>query len=638
MMKLNLKNIVSYSLILLGLISCDEYLDIVPDKTQEISLMFQRKDAAYTALATCYSYLPQNDGIYATFVMASDEITTPLAKDTPGIELMKGKQTASEPIMGFWNGYGAQGRGQGSLWDGIRSCNTLIDNIDQVIDMTQEEKNTWTAEAQVLKAYYHYLLVNYYGPIPIVDENMPISVSDEELRVKRETVDDSFSYILTTIDQAIPFLPERILTNNDLGRMDQVIAHAMKSKVALLSASPLYNGNSAFYSDFTNQEGTPYFNQTFEVSKWELAADIAREALENALNQGAELYTFSSNPPSYDNQNFQYSFYRTLYDIKYAIVEKWNAELLWGNSSPVSDWWQIQAGSLMKDPVSSSVEAAWQWVAPTLRMVETYYTRNGLPIEEDLTFNYDNRYNTTTVPTDRGFYALPRQRTAFLHLDREPRFYASIGFDLSQYRGWGKLWNLRMKKGQTHGRIANSSDYLITGFSLKKLVHPDSEGDGYNKLINYPWPNIRLAELYLNYAEAMNEAYGPSQEIYDALNVIRSRAGIANVEVVWSDATKARTPNKHTTKDGLREIIRQERMIELAFEGHRYNDIRRWKLADTYFNTNVKGWSVDESTEDGYYQIKEVGTRVFSTPRDYFHPIKISELNTNPNLIQNPGW
>jgi hypothetical protein len=91
-------------------------------------------------------------------------------------------------------------------------------------------------------------------------------------------------------------------------------------------------------------------------------------------------------------------------------------------------------------------------------------------------------------------------------------------------------------------------------------------------------------------------------------------------------------------KKGLEEIIQQERMIELAFEGHRYHDLRRWKIADKHLNTPVKGWRVNESDEANYYQIQEVGQRIFESPRDYFHPIKILELTINNNLVQNPGW
>ena len=115
---------------LIVLTSCENYLDIVPDKTQELSLLFNRKETAYNALANCYSYLPQNDGIWSTFVLASDELTTPLAKETDAIKLMKGQQSVSNPKLSYWSGYGATGRGQGSLWEAIRSCNVLFENID----------------------------------------------------------------------------------------------------------------------------------------------------------------------------------------------------------------------------------------------------------------------------------------------------------------------------------------------------------------------------------------------------------------------------------------------------------------------------------------------------------------------------
>ena len=157
-------------------------------------------------------------------------------------------------------------------------------------------------------------------------------------------------------------------------------------------------------------------------------------------------------------------------------------------------------------------------------------------------------------------------RTAILNLDREPRFYSSLAFDRGYNRTWGSFWNLRMRKGEIHGRIANSNDYLITGYALKKLVHPDSEGDGYSKIVTYSWPMIRFAEVYLNYAEALNEINGPSQEAYNALNFIRDRAGIKSIEEAWGDSSIALTLDKHTTQDGLREIIHQERLIELSLE------------------------------------------------------------------------
>ena len=619
-----------------GLFGCDNYLDIVPDQTQQVDLLFERKEVAYTALATCYAYLPKNDGVYTSFMTMSDEITTPIAKETDGVRIMKGQQSASNPKFGLWSGWSDQG----SLWEGIRHCNILIENIHNVVDMTEEEMNSWAAEAKFLKAYYHFLLFTYYGPIPIVDENLPISSSDNEVRVKRRTVDESVAYIVQTIDDAVLDLPVRELSSNDLGRIDQVIAKSIKSRVLLYAASPLFNGNSEMYSGFVNEDGEHYFNQTYDQTKWDLAKEASLDAINAALENGVGLYEFSSTPPNYEDEYEESEFLRTLYDLKYTIVDKWNSELIWGNSNPVrdNDWWQMQAACMMKNPSASSVEAAWQWIAPTLRIAELFYTENGLPIDQDLTYDFQNRFNTATVSASQNYQAQYGTTTAKLNLNREPRFYSSLGFDRGYNRTWGNLWQLRMKKGESHGRIANSDDYLITGYALKKLVHPDSEGDGYNKIVTYAWPMIRLSELYLNYAEAINESTGPNQDAYDALNAVRERAGISLVEDAWSNASISATLNKHTTQDGFREIIRQERLIELSFEGNRYNDIRRWKQAEQYFNSPVFGWSVDETSVSGYYNITQVGIRSFNSPRDYFHPISINEITINPNLTQNLGW
>ena len=621
-------------------ISCEDYLDIVPDGTQELSLLFNRKETAYNALANCYSYLPQNDGTYASYVLLSDELAVPVPKEPNAIKLMKGQQSVSSPLMGYWSGFSATGRGQGSLWEGIRSCNTLIENIYLVVDMTQEEKNQWKAEAKFLKAYFHFLLISNYGPIPIVDINLPISASDEAVRLDRKTVDECFRYVVETIDAAITDLPERIIGNNDIGRIDQVIAKSIKAKALLYSASPLFNGNTSLYGSFVNANGEHFFNQNNDDSKWVLAAAAAKEALDAAIAQGATMYYYTETAPLFDTNNFQFKLVRDQYNNRFAITDPWNSELIWGNSSPVTNgqYWQIQSPAMMKDPTSSSVEASWQWLSPSLRMVETYYTKNGLPINEDLSFEYEDRYNITTIGFNQRFYAQFANRTAKLNLDREPRFYASLGFDRGINRTWGSIWNLKMREGEAHGRVANTGDYLVTGYALKKLVHQDSEGDAYNKTITYPWPMMRLSELYLNYAEALNEFSGPSIEVYDALNKIRERAGIPIVQDAWSDVAYAATPNKHTSKEGLREIIQQERMIELAFEGHRYYDIRRWKLAEEYFTTPIKGWSVNEETEANYYQVTDVSQRAFNAPRDYLQPISFIELSRNPNLIQNPGW
>ncbi|MDP4238385.1 MAG: RagB/SusD family nutrient uptake outer membrane protein [Bacteroidota bacterium] len=639
-----MKNLLLYFFLfsLLLLSGCSNYLDIVPDKTQDISLLFQRRQAAYNALATCYHYLPQEDGVYSTYAFASDELTTPVAKETPGVELMRGKQTAANPLMGLWDDTYPSGRTQESLFKAIRCCNTFIENIHLVMDMTDTEKESWKSEAMFLKAYYHFLLFRQYGPIPIVDVNLPITASVNDVRVKRQPVDEVIKYIVSTIDKSIANLPLRITSSNDLGRIDQVIAYSIKSRVLLYAASPLFNGNAEYYDTFVDKDGNKFFNTTYDKEKWKSALDAAETAINLATANGLKMYEYSGAVPTFDSLDYQQPEVKALYNYRYMFVDKWNSELIWGNSSPVNngDWWSLQAASMMINPAASAQAAAWQWVSPTIQVVEAYYTKNGLPIDEDLTFKYANRYSLARVSDADKYHATTGSTIMIpnLHLGREPRFYASIGFDKGIYRTWGKKWNLEMKKGEIYGRRGNTNDYVITGYVLKKVCHPNSEGDAYSKLIVYPWPLIRLAELYLNYAEAYNEYYGPDQKVYDALNKIRVRSGVPTVEQAWENPLFAKTLNKHKTKDGLRQIIQQERQIELAFEGHRNFDVRRWKEADKYFNRPVTGWSVDGSTTNTFYVVKTVGQRSFITPRDYLHPIKYSEMVVNSNLVQNPGW
>ena len=621
--------------------SCSDYLDVVPDKTQEISLMFERRETAIKALASCYHFLPELDGVYSNYSFASDEMTTPVAKSTPGVNIMRGKQNVAESILGYWTDYD----GQGSLYKGIRYCNTFIENIDEVNDMTALEKTQWKAEAIFLKAYYHFLLMSQYGPIPIADVNLPIDAGVNEVRVKRSPVDEVVDYIVRTIDLAMVDLKDRITSTNDMGRIDQLIAKSIKSRVLLYAASPLFNGNALYYQDFKDKDGVQLVNTVYDAEKWKKAADAAKEAIVFAEKCGMKLYTYNGVIPSWDVEHYKEPQIKALYDYRYMMVDGWNSELIWGNSNPVSggDWWKIQAAANIINQNVSSTEAAWQWAVPTFDQVEAYYTKNGLPIDQDITFKYDTRYECKGIVRDLDtLYAVRNQAIPYLHLGREPRFYASIAFDRGFYRTWGEKWSLLMRKGELHGRKGSSNDYTITGYLVKKLCHPSSEGSSYDKLIDYPWPIIRLAELYLNYAEAMNEYYGPSSDIYDALNVIRDRAYIPHVEDVWADESLTLNPGKHLTKDGLREIIQQERRIELAFEGNRNYDVRRWMQADKYFNGTVMGWMVDETDRNKFYNNNKgpvsVQQRSFITPRDYLHPIKYSEITVNSNLIQNPGW
>ena len=136
------------------------------------------------------------------------------------------------------------------------------------------------------------------------------------------------------------------------------------------------------------------------------------------------------------------------------------------------------------------------------------------------------------------------------------------------------------------------------------------------------------------YAEAINESQGPNAEVFKYLDLIRKRAGLNGVQASWLNSTN---PTKPNSKEGLRDIIRQERLIELAFESARFYDLRRWKLAKDYLNKPMQGWNIAGKTSAEYFQVTNKRTRQFTT-RDYLWPIKLSDLFTNSNLVQNPGW
>ena len=176
------------------------------------------------------------------------------------------------------------------------------------------------------------------------------------------------------------------------------------------------------------------------------------------------------------------------------------------------------------------------------------------------------------------------------------------------------------------------------GIAIKKLVHPETQNLAWQRIMHYPFPLIRLADLYLMYAEALNEYIGPSDEAYRYLNMVRERSGIPNIEKVWSNNEIVYEPGKHLTKEGLREIIHQERTVELSFEGHQYDDVRRWKECDKQFTKPVQGWNSFQESAENFYNLVTLQTRTWITPRDYFTPLSISVLNANPNLVQNPGW
>ncbi|WP_205764412.1 RagB/SusD family nutrient uptake outer membrane protein [Arenibacter sp. 6A1] len=608
--------------------SCEEdYLDIVPDNLATIELAFANRYNTENFLYNCYGYLPSPGDVNDNPALkGGDETWFPEAiKGYNGPTMAQGFQNINNPRFDKWNG---------GLYEGIRKCNIFLDNVDEVPGLDQYLKDKWKAEVKFLKAYYHFYLVKMYGPIIIVDDAVEVSASTEAVRSERNTLEESFEYIVGLMDEAIEFLPETLqYEDEELGRVTKPVAAAIKARVLMTYASPLFNGNTV-YSGLTNSEGAPLFPLEYDASKWERAALAAKEAIEISEASGVALYTKDDYQDPFDQND------TTILKaaLRGRVTERWNKEIIWGHTSNINGL-QSEAMPRLYGYTTNPVASRH---APTLRVAEMYYSENGVPIDEDVTYNYANRYKTKSATSKDRFHVEPGQKTAILNFNRETRFYADLSFDRGTWFGNGREldtdpWYVHGRKGE-FASVFEISQYSVTGYWPKKLVNLKTtvkNGTSFSPN-RYAFPIIRLADLYLYYAEALNEVKAaPDAEVYQYIDAIRERAGLNGVVESWRDFSLE--PNKPTTKEGMRDIIQRERMIELAFEGPRFWDLRRWKLAEVYMNKPIKGWSVLGQSVEDYYNVRILYTPSFTT-KDYLWPIRESELINNPSLEQNIGW
>ena len=369
-------------------------------------------------------------------------------------------------------------------------------------------------------------------------------------------------------------------------------------------------------ASFRDVDGTPLISQTYDPEKWNEAAKAARLCLDEAAASGyVRLYERDSDPVT----NYQNIF-----------NQNWNEEILWAKNIGTYDHWENCC-----NPISFG---CFSIINPTQEMVDAYemadgstpitgYTDNGLTpiinpesgyVEEGFTdTEYENRW---------------QKGVSNMYVNREPRFYASINFAgaiwlTSRASNWTEPHTLEFWYTGVDGKNNAGSDYCKTGYLMKKLIYPT-----VIPFQSYPvqqWVYIRLGEIYLNYAEALNEYGGPTSEVYNAVNEIRNRAGLPDLPTGLSP-------------EQMRERIKHERRIELAFEVHRFFDVRRWKDAEHTENQPVHSMNIMEGThmqDPAYYKRVQIEERVFEAPKHYFFPVDQVEIDKRPQyLVQSPGW
>lgn len=622
------------------LLSSCNYLDIVPDERNTPENMYQNPEAARKYLYACYSKIPKARTPEHIDKYSAGEVCFGMEKNAFQI-FPRGYY--SPVSLGITESY------YNNIWQGIRCCYEFLQVIDLVPDMVEEDLIHYKAEATFLIGYYHFLLFRAYGPTPIIREVLDPK-ADVSTYPERASVDEVVEFIDKKIEEALPGLATSF-SGQEYGRFTRYAAIALQARLHLYAASPLLNGNPQFFADLKSKiDGRYLVPQTESIDKWEKAEELTRKAITELEDAGFRLYNSSdagaitAAKPALPNAP-----QRT---VRYAVMdnkEGTNPELIMVDTRAEAQY-EIQNQSCPRQN-DKGYKNAYNSCAPTLQIVEMFYTKNGLPIEEDTEFDYDNCYDVVTMPNnyDNNSYGNPNGKTLQLHLNREPRFYAWIGFhngyfEIAKYNGANtggnknekKAIQLKMLSGQAQGMQAgNDANYSSTGYLNKKFFHPAFQS-GLNADTKYPYPIIRMAELYLNYAEILIKLGGENnlKIAKDYIDKVRLRAGIPTIDEAWK---KAKNPSKANTQDGLMEIVRRERQIEFYLENQRFWDLRRWKQAEV-LGEKVKGLNIYGTTEEEFFRVEELKVIRSFKQAQYLMPIPQTEINKCPQWVQNPGY
>lgn len=662
---------------LFTLASCSDYLDVdqyFKDRMTEEKL-FEDKKYTEEWLAGVYSHLIRwNEDI------CSKGYTPHNFSD----DMYWGDRGESFPYRTFKYGLYTENDKQESWQDcyvAIRDASTMIHNVDRNKQLTPEEITDYKGQARFLRAFYYWLLLRKYGPVPIIpnDGEIDYSQSYEDLALPRNSYDECANYIAEEMRIAAGEMTlER--TSTDMARASRGAALAMRARVLLYAASPLANGNKEM-SDLTDDQGRCLISQEYDESKWARAAAAALDVIKMNKysiyvaerrydDNGGEAYPKTIMPPVTE-ENREYSenpwpngwqnidpfeSYRSLFNGD--LTASANPELIFTrgvnirkSSEDIEVMVQHQMPFQMKGYNCHGV---------TLKQCDAYYTNTGedIPGKDDYLGRGDGskrREGFVTKETEEQYKPL-KEGVSLQYAEREPRFYASIAYNgctwemTSSQEAKDRFYRSWYYHDSPDGKVAQTGElYLRTGIGVKKFYNPyDSYMQGGSRKTKIDTA-IRYAEILLIYAEALNELDNtyeiPSwdgsttytisrdpQAMSEAIEPIRIRAGLPNYK-----------PSVYSNKDEFRKKLKRERQIELFAEGHRYYDLRRWKDAPDEESTMIYGCNININSNDKDRALFYIPTEIPSLPavftkKMYFWPISHDELKRNSRLTQNPGW
>ena len=592
-------------LLLLVLVStgCKKFLSQVPDDRLTIEETFRNRSTAEKFLASVYSYIPREWS--QRFVGNSN--SGPWTGASDEAEYLWGFVASNDINIGSWDaGSWFTQVFWRDFYRGIRSASIFIDNIDKVtVDINDEQKRRYKAEARALRAMYSFYLTRIYGPVVLMGNNViPVDVPASSINLPRNSMDECVEFIVSELDLAAKDLPTKPINDGNFARLTRGIALSFKARALLQAASPLYNGNTD-YAALKNKDGKQLISQTYDEKKWQRAAAAYKAFIDEFVPGVYTLYRKN-------DASGNYSPFISLRDV---MLDPWNQEVIFGR--PDDENARNYEVTPYHNGYASEVRGSGG-LGATQRQVDAFFMANGRSITDPASGYVASGTSPFQAPDDN------QNRDIFNQwVNREPRFYVNITYD-------NRKW-LNTNSGEVITRLyfkgnsgkGTSNDYCPTGYVVRKGAKLTDWRNGQGVQVQY-----RLANLYLDYIEALNEYDPANSDILKYLNMIRDRAGIPGYGPGGLDIPAG--------KDAMRAAIWRERQVELCFENVRYFDTRRWKIAEQTDNGPAMGLNIDGTLPDFYNQ-KPFETRVFNK-RHYFFPIPEQDINNNPQLVQNTGW
>jgi hypothetical protein len=554
----------------------------------------------------------------------------------------------------------------GRLYETVRKASTFIVNVDKCRDMTLSEISDYKAQARFARAYAYWTLIRRYGPVPFIPvEGLNVNLSYEELSLPRTHFDEIVDFINEELELAAVNLPSTRTVNN-LGRPTKGAALALRARVLLFAASPLFNGNKDLFN-VRNLDGTQLVSQEYDETKWARAAAAAKELIDM---DRYELYITSpmADAKPYERPPYHPEYSDKAYPDGWANVDpyvsyKSNFDgTILGSKNPELIFTRTNQGGTINTIVREGMPLTLggsNILGVSQKMVDAYYMNDGRTIQEATqTGDYQELGFTTTNDPESpgGAYRLGAD-VSLQYANREPRFYASIAFS-------GSIWECESAnesryrnqqifyyRGLNDGKQSFREEGAPTGISIKKYYNREDALTQGGYQTQKTEPTIRYAEMLLIYAEALNELtpgttydiesyhgqtttvqYSPEEMQY-AMKRVRIRAGLPDF-----------SSSEYNNREQFRQRIKRERQIELFAENAmRYYDLRRWKDAPVEENQALMGCNVNITDDDTRKQQFYRPTIVSSIPKVfldkmYLWPFPTAELKRNVNLTQNPGW